>query len=178
MKRLAWFAVPLALLGLVLLRQTPIPDGTAKAREVGRLASVVPLVDELGLRSYRDQDGCRSIEYKAGAFVNDLSGTTCDFIDPLGAPFTAQAQEDFERVRQSLAETGVDVFQMYTADAYVDPEGATGSNRQIVFDLVERAVGRWAYVYEPGHERASPATDTYADIDQDWYFMAWDPGQQ
>ncbi len=70
------------------------------------------------------------------------------------------------------------MFQLYTADAYVDPEGATGSNRQIVFDLVERAVGRWAYVYEPGHEPAAPATDTYADIDQDWYFMAWDPGQQ
>ena len=163
---------------MVLLRQTPIPDGTAKARDVERLAKVVPLVDELGLRWYRDQDGCRSIEYKAGAFVSDASGTDCDFIDPLGVAFTAKAQEDFERVRQSLTGTGVGVFQLYTADAYVDPEGVASSNRQIVFDLVERAVGRWAYVYEPGHERASPATDTYADIDQDWYFMAWNPGQQ
>ena len=166
MKRLAWFALPLALVGVVLLRQTPIPDSAAKAREVARLAPVVPLVEELGLRSYQDQDGCRSIEYRAGVFVNDLSGTTCDVIDPAGVAFTEQAQKDFESLRRSLADTGVGVSRVYAEDAY------------ILFELVERAVGRWAYVYEPGHEPASEAADTYADIDHDWYFMAWDPSQQ
>jgi hypothetical protein len=166
MKRLAWFALPLALVGVVLLRQTPIPDSAAKARDVGRLATVVPLIDELGLRSYQDQDGCRSIEYRAGVFVNDLSGTTCNFIDSAGVAFTDQAQQDYERIRRSLADTGVGVFRVYAEEAY------------IVFDLVERAVGRWAYVYEPGHEPAVGATDTYTDIDHDWYFMAWDPSQQ
>ena len=146
-KRLAWFALPLALVGVVLLRQTPLPDSAAKARDVGRLAAVVPLIDEIGLRSYRDQDGCRAIDYAGGVFVSDLSGTTCDFIDPLGVPFTDQADKEFERVRRSLADTGVGVFSVYTVDAYGDPAGLAGGNRQVVFDLVERAVGRWAYVF-------------------------------
>ena len=177
-RRLAWIALPLALVGVALLRQTPIPDGAAKSRDVGRLAAVVPLIDELGLRRYRDQDGCRSIEFRGGVFGNGLSGTTCDFIDPIGAPVTDAAEKAFHQVRQSLAEAGVGVNQVYAEEAYVDSDGAMSSNRQIVFGLVERAVGRWAYVYEPGHEPAGEATDTYADIDRDWYFMAWDPGQQ
>jgi hypothetical protein len=106
-----------------------------------------------------------------------LAGTTCDFIDPAGVVFSDAAEMAFDRVRQSLAEAGVGVSQVYAVDAHVDPDGVWDSNRQIVFDLVERAVGRWAHVYEPGHEPADGATDTYADIDLDWYFIAWDPGQ-
>lgn len=44
---------------------------------------------------------------------------------------------------------------------------------------VERAVGRWAYVYEPGHDRqADDPADGYAKINDDWFFMAWDPSEQ
>lgn len=163
---------------LICLRSTPVPDAAAKSRDVQLLATVIPLIDEIDLRSYRDEDGCRAIEYPGGIYINDLSGKVCTYIEPEGVAFTDQAQKDFERVRRSLANCGVGVFSLYAVDADVDPDGATSRNRQIVFDLVERAVGRWAYVYEPGHEPASPATDTYADIDQDWYFMAWKPGEQ
>jgi hypothetical protein len=166
----------LAFIGLVGLRSTPVPDATARSRDVESLETVIPLIDEIDLRSYRDENGCRAIEYRAGIYINDLRGKTCTYIEPSGVAFTDQAQKDYKRFRRSLANCDVGVFSVYVVDAYEADAG--GNGRQIVFDLVERAVGRWAYVYEPGHERASPATDTYADIDQDWYFMAWDPGQQ
>jgi hypothetical protein len=177
MKRLLWIAIALMLGVVVFLQLTPIPDQSARARDVARLARVIPLIDQLGLRSYRNEDGCRSIESPAGLYVSDLSGTICDFIDPSGVAFTAAAEQDFERIRQALAETGVGVFSVYTVDA--DPDNGGGGRRQVVFDLVERAVGRWAYVYEPGHVPAPSApSDTYADIDENWYFMAWGPGEQ
>jgi hypothetical protein len=175
-KRRVALGLFLLFMGLVGLRATPVPDATARSREVQSLATVIPLIDEIDLRSYRDENGCRAIEYRAGIFISDLGGKICPYIEPSGITFTDESNEDYQRFRQSLANCHVAVFSVYVVDAY-DPN-AGGNNRQIVFDLIERAVGRWAYVYEPGHERAAAATDTYIDIDQDWYFIAWDPGQQ
>jgi hypothetical protein len=176
-KRRAWLLLPVAVIALVLLRQTPEPDAAAKGRDVDRLAGVVRLVGELDLHFYRDENGCRSIDYFDGSFTSDLAGTTCESIDPSSIAFMGAADAAFERVRRSLADTGVGVFGIEAIDAYESEDGAT--NRQIVFDLVERAVGRWAYVYEPGHE-PWPDIPTHGsvEIDDDWYFMAWQPGEQ
>jgi hypothetical protein len=175
-KRWILLAVTIAIVGLAIVRYTPIPDSGAMARDVQRLAGVVRVVDEIGLTNYRDEDGCQTIAYRGGEYITDLTGMKCDYIPDDGSLFTDAARTDFERVRRSLADTGVGVIGMYVMDAY-EPD-AGGNNRQIVFDLVERTPAAWSYVYEPGHGASTDAPAGFVEVDANWFFVAREPNVQ
>jgi hypothetical protein len=176
MKRRILLAVPFAIVGLAIVRYTPAPDSGAMTRDVQRLAQVVAVVDEVGLTNYRDEDGCQSIAYRGGEYISDLTGTMCEFTPNDGSLFTDGASADVERVRRSLADTGVGVIGMYVMDAY-EPD-AGGNNRQIVFDLAERTPDAWSYVYEPGHSSWTDSPAGIVEIDANWFFVAREPNIQ
>src|SRR5262245_21899051 len=169
--RLSVAAVPIALALVVAgCVHAGRPDADRMARDVEKLQSAFPVLEELGVRGFRNQDWCRFIDYPRGAFTNLPDGDnsdTCNLFDGKGLAFDNAAKADFERVRGTLDQTGVhgDWVLNVTYDGAGQLKGAEFAVQGDAFD-------RWTYVYEPGGAvpEDMPGEEEYTPINADWYF--------
>jgi hypothetical protein len=119
------------------------PGAARKSRDVAALAEVLPVLDELRVTNWRDQDWCTDFAYRRGRFLRSDDPDNCNPFGDVAAPFTDAATADFEAVRSAVRASGVSVREIYRPAAV---PGQTG------FDLIAGSFDRFSYVHEPGFE--------------------------
>jgi hypothetical protein len=146
------------------------PSAERMTDDVQKLAATFPVLEEVRVRGFRNQDWCRFIDYPRGAFTNLPSGDdsdTCNLFDGKALAFDDAAKADFDRVRQELDASGVhgDWVLNVTYNAGGQLNGAEFAVQGGAFD-------RWSYVYDPGGTMPEdiPDEEEYAPINGDWYF--------
>jgi hypothetical protein len=108
--------------------------------EVQRLERAFPVLEELRVAGFREQDWCQFLDYPRGAFSNESDATsTCNLFDRQPMKFDEAAQADFERVAGALRDTGVDAYLVWWIE-YDD----RGRLRSAEFDT-----GGSSYIYDP-----------------------------
>jgi hypothetical protein len=157
-----------AALTLAGCLNTAEPDANRQARDAAELAAVLPLIEDLGLTSYRNQDWCRNIAYSGGRFSDNLEDETCRLFGLPRRPFTPEAQDALRRVESALAETSVDVYSV----SVWKPDDAAPNGRT-EFDVVGGVFDRWRYVHAPGYRGLTNWPNEWVEtaIDDDWYFV-------
>jgi hypothetical protein len=143
------------------------PDADQKARDVSRLATAFPVLEELEIRGFRNQDWCRFLDDPRGQFTSNPESSTCNLFTGGPDPFDEKAQTDFDRVSAALRDTGVAVQMVWWLD--YDDAGAI-SYAQFVID--HAANNSWTYVYDPDGEMPEDieGEEVYTRIDANWYF--------
>lgn len=146
------------------------PDADEMARDVAHLQEAFPVLEELRVRGFRDQDWCRFIEYPPGAFTSDHSAetSTCNLFDGTPQSFDDAANADFDRVNAALGRTGVSTYLVW----WIEYDSA-GRMKSAEFDLpAGLGGGRWSYIYDRGG--SMPEDDlgesVYTKINDDWWF--------
>jgi hypothetical protein len=162
-----------ASLGLLVgcggMSKAPSPDEMAK--DSAALQQVFPVLEELDVTGFRNQDWCRYLTYSRGKFVftdSPDNADTCMF-EGNGQPFDDAATRDFQAVSDALGKTDLTV---QIAD-YIEFDAA-GHVSTATFDLESAGFsGYWRYIYEPGaplpEDMESELLSTR--IDPDWYFQ-------
>jgi hypothetical protein len=149
-----------------LRAEDPSPDQLR--RDVSTLRQVLPVLAELQVTEFRDQDWCRNLAYGQGRFSSNNEQVTCNLFNGTGEPFDADADADFKVIADALRATGLTVI---IVDSGYDHDGRVES---AVFELQSPGLtGYWRYIYRPG-ERVTD--DEYSEtrttpIDADWYFQ-------
>ena len=140
------------------------PDADRRARDVAALSGVLPLIGELGVSEWRDDDWCRDFVYDRGHFMTSDEPDNCNPMDGPAKPFDPAAQADFERVAAAFRNAHVPIGEIYRPPA--DP-GATD------FDLRAGAFDRFSYVHDPGYPPQENIENEWVatPIDTDWYFV-------
>jgi hypothetical protein len=130
------------------------------------VTSVLPVLDDLGVRNWRDQDWCKNMAYAGGQFTTNAAASNCDYFDGPAGAFTDGAESDFARLRSAIRDAHVPVLVISRSEVI-------GGQGQITFDVAAGMFDRFSYVYQPGYDPgALPECDCVTTaIDQDWYFV-------
>jgi hypothetical protein len=129
--------------------------------DVERLTNALPVLQQLQVENYRNQDWCKNLAYQQGKFSNNRESTTCR-IDETSQFFTDQANQAFGQVTSAIQQTQVPLY------AVVVDYGSDGRIRRAEF-LLTRPGG---YIYEPGYRalpESLPNELEYTAVNQDWY---------
>ncbi len=140
------------------------PDKVRIVRDVGALKAVLPLMEELQLASYRQNDWCHELWYSGGAYWTDPDCVA--YGDPI-TPFPPEAEQVFERVQKALDASGVWVVSVSAE------YGADGHLSWAEFDLnpAPWRFDRWSYLYQTGFPPESmPGEDVFTPIEPNWYY--------
>jgi hypothetical protein len=151
--------------GCVPARQ---PEADRMARDVAHLQEAFPMLEELRVRGFRNQDWCRFIDYPPDAFTNDANASTCNLFDGPPKAFDDAANADFERVKTGLGKTGVGTDIV----SWIEYDDA-GRMKSAEFDLQASGFGgRWSYIYDRGGvmPEDDPGESVYTKINNDWWF--------
>ena len=140
------------------------PDAARKSRDGAALAELLPVLDELRVTNWRDQDWCTDFAYRGGHFLRSDDPDNCNPFGDAVAPFSDAASADFDAVRAALRASGVSVRAIYR------PAAVPG---QTVFNLIAGDFDRFSYVHEPGFSPPENIENEWiaTPIDRDWYFM-------
>jgi hypothetical protein len=140
------------------------PNADRKARDVAALAAVLPLIDELGVSEWRDDDWCRDFVYDRGHFMTSDEPDDCNPMGGPPEPFNANAQADFDRVAAAFRDAHVPIREIYRPP--VDP-GTTD------FDLRAGSFDGFSYVHDPGYPPQENIENEWVatPIDANWYFV-------
>ncbi len=140
------------------------PDAAGKARDAAALAEVLPVLEELGVTHWRDQDWCTDFVDRAGHFLRSDEPDNCNPLGDAVSAFSDEATADFDRIRSALVASGVSVVEVYRPSA--DP-------RTTIFDLRAGAFDRFSYVHDPGYQPQENLENEWVatPIDEDWYFV-------
>jgi hypothetical protein len=145
------------------------PDAAQKKKDVEVLPQTFSTLEALRVEVYRNQDWCKNIVYQRGKFSNHLEeSSTCNLFQGTPLPFDAQAQNDFDRVAQAVAATGVHLSLI--DDLAYSPAGTLVRAN---FHLVA-SFARFSYVYSPGYGTLppdDPREREHTRINDDWYFV-------
>jgi hypothetical protein len=147
------------------------PDMARMTRDVAHLAPVLSVLEDEGVKAFRDQDWCRNISYSAGSFSSNFESTTCNYLfDDQPAAFTGAANSDFARVEDAFNESGVWVYCV----GQIEYDG-NGRLTRAEFALVGAPwdFNRWSYWYDPGHPMPEDMAHEriYTRIDSNWFFQ-------
>jgi len=157
----AGIAIALTALGVRIgLTRTLL---TTDAAIVSRLQTVLDPIRSLHVEGYQNKDWCRNLTYSKGAFSDTTEPATCDVFQRPGRPFGAQAQRDFEALRQALDTTGFEVERLYV-------EYGPGNDIAVAeFDGHCPFCSAVNYVYSPRYKIDVP--DQGFPVDQDWFYF-------
>lgn len=125
----------------------------------------MPIIEDLGVRNYRDLDWCRNLNYARGAFSDNLADPSCNLFDRDAAPFDAAAAADFDRILRS--------FDRFPSEVLAVDVVTTAEGERVTFSIAAPGEQKWAYVFEPRYELPSAIPDEWVPtpIDRDWYFV-------
>lgn len=148
----------------------PEPNAVEMARAADELERVLPLLDELGVQEYRNQDWCRTLDYRGGAFSTNLESSTCNLFEETPVEFTEQGDRDFNAVRAALAGTGVRIRMVSRLPAIDEWKARTE------FNAIGGDFDSWYYVYESGYVPHETIEGEWVPtwIDADWFFVWMD----
>lgn len=76
--------------------------------KVRNLQVVFPIIEKYEVKYYKNESGCKKIEYMRGRFSNDRN-SRCNWYDGRGPSFDKQAERDFEVLAKALATSGLNV---------------------------------------------------------------------
>ena len=140
------------------------PDADRRALDSTALAAVLPLIDELRVSEWRDDDWCRDLVYNGGHFMTSDQPDNCNPVDGPAKPFNTAAQAAFDRVAAALHDANVPVREIYRPP--IDP-GSTD------FGLRAGSFDSFSYVHDPGYPPQENVDNEWVatPIDRDWYFV-------
>jgi hypothetical protein len=151
------------------ITSTPEPDQMVE--HVAALTAVLPVLEELEVYAFRDQDWCKNIALDDRFFSTNNETSTCNLHEDEGEPFDADAERDFARLKDSLRDTGLPVRMVDGVDIDVD-----GRVTRATFELEvggPPAAGYMRYVYAPGEPLPEQLRGELEStrVDEDWYFQ-------
>jgi hypothetical protein len=135
--------------------------------EIARaLAGTFPMIAELQVRDWRNQDWCRNIAYARGVFSETDNPDTCNLFEGSARPFDDQARADFERLSRVIGATGLGVM-------YGDFDVDQGKVTRAAFVMPCPKCDRRVFAYEPGNTReADPDLGQRTTIiDSNWFVV-------
>lgn len=151
------------LIGLLLTVSLTACAGSRDPQaDVERLTSTLPVLQQLKVENYRNQDWCKNIAYPQGKFSNNRQSPTCNLSNETFQPFTEPANQAFGQVASAIQQTQVPLY------AVAIDYGSDGSIRRARFSLTQPG----GYVYEPGYKtlpESLPDELEYQPVNQDWY---------
>jgi hypothetical protein len=144
------------------------PGPRQMALEAERIQRIMPLLDELGVTQFTNEDGCAWLIYARGGFYE--GGDSCQ---PGGArPFDALARADHARIVDALASNGAPTRRIN--GGRLGPDG-----RLLMARFVHSAhpfPDYWEYLYDPDDlepkVEGGPMEVEYTRIDGDWWFQS------
>jgi hypothetical protein len=159
----------LALLAATRLWPPPPPEPAVRAAVASRLEAVFPLLDELGVTSWRDEGGgCHYVTFTNGVRHQDPAGSCGD-----SAPFDGRSRAAWERIAAVLAGT-VPGGRLRSLDETDDP--SLGPGRHVLFLAVPRTLlgqdtfaARWLWTWD--EQAAGPGSD---GLPAHWSFRVYD----
>ena len=164
-----------ALLVATTLSAPPPPEQAVSAAVAGRLEAVLPLLDELGVTSWRDDHrGCHYVTFTDGVRRQDPPGSCGD-----SAPFDERARTAWDRIAAAAAGTvpGGRLRSIDEIDGASDAfDPALGPARQVYFEATPRTLlgqdtlfARWLWTWD--ERAAGPGSD---GLPAHWRFLAYD----
>lgn len=161
----------LALLAATTLWAPPPPEPAVRAAVAVRLEAVLPLLDELGVLSWRDDGGgCHYVTFTDGVRHQDPAGSCGD-----SAPFDERAQAAWERIAAAVAGV-VPGGRLRSLDEMDRADPSHGPGRHVLFLAVPRTllgqdtfVGRWLWTWD--EHAAGPGDD---GLPAHWRFDVYD----
>jgi len=161
----------LALLAATKLWAPPPPEPAVRAAVAGRLEAVLPLLDELGVTSWRDEGGgCHYVTFTDGVRHQDPAGSCGD-----SAPFDERAQTAWERIAAAVAGT-VPGGRLRSLDETDGADPSFGPGRHVLFLAVPRTLlgqdtfaARWLWTWD--EQTAGPGSD---GLPAHWRFDVYD----
>jgi hypothetical protein len=161
----------LALVAATKLWAPPPPEPTERAAVAGRLETVLPLLDELGVTSWRDEGGgCHYVTFTDGVRHQDPAGSCGD-----SAPFDEQARAAWERIAAAFSGT-VPGGRLRSLDEMDHFDPSLGPGRHVLFLAVPHSLlgqdmfaARWLWTWD--EQAAGPGGD---GLPAHWRFDAYD----
>lgn len=150
----------------ILLVGCGVPGVGQHQRDVANLPKVFSSLQALKVKDYRNQDWCKNIAYKRGAFSNNIMSTTCNLFDGKPIAMDEQAKQDFQTISDAMSTTGVGIH--YLSASYDSADRLVGAT----FNL--STICRCSYVYHPRYDRLPENMQgemEFTAINPDWYFV-------
>jgi hypothetical protein len=158
--------VAFAALALAACSSGPVLPGDMAA-DVGRLESVVPLVEELRASDFENSPYCRNLGYARGVF-GDLAQDGCARDGT--QPFDAIAVADHARVAEAITTADVPATRIRTAT--FDPHGGL---QTAWFVLQDGSITEdQAYLYDPANtvpKVNAEGGEQFTRLDDAWWFV-------
>ena len=158
--------IALAALVVAACSSAPVLPGEMAA-DVGRLQTVVPIVEELRVSDFENSPYCRNLGYARGVF-GDLAQDGCARDGT--QPFDAVAVADHARVAEAITATDVPATRIRTVTFDAD-----GGLRTAWFVLQDGSITEdQAYLYDPANTVAKVNADggeAFTRLDDAWWFV-------
>ena len=172
--RFRWLSLAVVagvLLAGCWLLPRPTPSAAEQIRAAAALRRVFPILEELRVTDYRNQDWCKNLAYARGWFSSNLESSTCNLFNEVPIGFDSEAQADFRRVARALRDSGVSVDTV--GPVQYDSAGRVARAH---FFFAEGGYESESYVFDPSAPlpEDSPGEATFTRIDQDWYLAVED----
>jgi hypothetical protein len=135
-----------------------------------RLEQVIPRLEQLQVRQFRNQDWCKNFFYARGKFSSAPNNGNCNQSKDKSGLFTPQAEQKFHEAEHALSDSGLKVRMVLAEFNEQD------RIRYAEFHL-DCFFCRTRYVYAPQYKRLPediPNELEYEAIDENWYLVQED----